>query len=548
MKTIFIYGAGNLGRAIAACFCSEKVKILGFIDNFKSGQILVEDIYYPCISTDEAILKRPDFIMIASREYEAEMIEDLLQKNYPKKNIVPFNMNLAELSTLMPLVTDKGWQYLNTIYCSNAFFRLKNATFDKFEAVFLQMKNSRNDFSAKCNWQEIKIRQMEARQEQMWRMQKDLLENALTANNEHTKKKIVLVTLEHDANVPERMIAKCTEWLLYKILEEKHKNAKSFEIVSMDMRMTSIAVLHDAAGIIFVGGGIIKPNHKFSMFPFLIDSIVEIADDYNIPVMFSSVGVEGYNTNDARFAIMRRALNRKCVKVISVRDDIETLRDCYMQKNQIKKIYLAADAAVWAKEVYGISSNKSSQIVGLGLIRLDAYKEEKTISDENEVFRIYKELIECLEKHNMPYKFFTDGLPSDYQFLLQLQEKLPYVNWHEHTVDRPQSGEELMNTIAGFKGVIAPRLHANILSYALDIPSIGMIWNKKVEYFGDSIGYPERFFYLDEKCNGKIMVDALIEAMQSGNSVSRKKLYCDTTKEALNDFLNYIDSERGCKK
>lgn len=541
MKIIFIYGAGNLGRAIAACFCSEKVKILGFIDNFKSEQVLVEDTYYPCMSTDEAILKVPDFIMIASREYEAEMIEDLLKKGYPEKNIVPFHMNLAELSTLMPLTTDKGWQYLNTIYCSNAFFRLNDALLGKFKTMFLQQKNNTDYFSAKCNLQEMKIRQIEARQEQMWRMQKELLENALTTNNEHTKKKIVLITLENDANVPERILSKCTAWLLYKILEERHKDAKSFEIVSMDMRVASIAILHNAAAIIFAGGGIIKPNHKFSMFSFLIDSIVEIADDYNIPVMFNSVGVEGYNINDARFAIMRKALNKKCVKVISVRDDIETLSDCYMQKNCDKKIRLAADAAVWAKEVYGISSDKNSQVVGVGVIRLDAYSEEKSILNENEVFRIYKELIECLEKRNMPYKFFTDGLPSDYQFLLQLQEKLPYVNWHEHMVDRPQSGEELINTIAGFRGVIAPRLHANILSYALDIPSIGMIWNKKVEYFGDMIGYPERFFYLDEKCTGWKMVDTLVKAMQSGNSVSHKKLYRDTTKEALNDFLNYIN-------
>lgn len=50
-----------------------------------------------------------------------------------------------------------------------------------------------------------------------------------------------------------------------------------------------------------------------------------------------------------------------------------------------------------------------------------------------------------------------------------------------------------MQEIAGFRAIIAHRLHANIIAYSLGIPSVGLSWDHKVVDIG-TISGRERYF------------------------------------------------------
>jgi glycerophosphoryl diester phosphodiesterase len=42
-------------------------------------------------------------------------------------------------------------------------------------------------------------------------------------------------------------------------------------------------------------------------------------------------------------------------------------------------------------------------------------------------------------------------------------------------------------------GMIACRMHSNIIAYALGIPSVGLVWNEKMTFWGQKCGYPGRY-------------------------------------------------------
>ena len=62
---------------------------------------------------------------------------------------------------------------------------------------------------------------------------------------------------------------------------------------------------------------------------------------------------------------------------------------------------------------------------------------------------------------------------------------------------RPAEGAELVRIISDYKGIIATRLHTNIIAYSMGCPSIGLVWNDKLAQWGAGIGHPERFVEAD---------------------------------------------------
>jgi hypothetical protein len=75
--------------------------------------------------------------------------------------------------------------------------------------------------------------------------------------------------------------------------------------------------------------------------------------------------------------------------------------------------------------------------------------------------------------------------------------------------------ERLIDKISAYSGVIAYRLHANITSYSLGIPSIGLIWNQKIPMFYEAIDYPGRAIG-SKDWNSETVVAALCRAISEG--------------------------------
>lgn len=197
------------------------------------------------------------------------------------------------------------------------------------------------------------------------------------------------------------------------------------------------------------------------------------AQERNIPVYFSGVGVEGYDENDERCQMLKKALRYPCIKGISVRDDLDTLKTCYLEGLDTP-CYRVCDPAVHTKTVYGISKSTDSNIIGIGVIRSRIF-EDYGISgiDADKQLNLWCSLIRELENRGYDWKLFVNGLKSDFDFALKCWTPGKRRGKDRYLVPRPTESRELVETIASFRGVVACRMHANIIAYSLGIPSVG---------------------------------------------------------------------------
>lgn len=401
-------------------------------------------------------------------------------------------------------------------------------------------------------------------------------------------KKIALVGLKYDTNLGDPIIYESTKFLVEKALKEKGIN--EYEIIPLDMtgrigfnsyanyptnkivsygkkilgNTLKISLkltkkikrfnhnlqikkwylsneynrnlyfynkqLKNVDMIIFVGGGIIK--YKYQSFNFYIESIIKIAEKNNIPVIFNSVGVEGYDENDSRCALLKKALNKNCVKLITTRDDLKTLEMSYLEN---KKIITAqvSDPATWIGDAFNVKKDDNSGVFGLGVIRDKIFRDNDIDISEEQLLSLWRDIIDTLDKRNEKWVIFTNGLSYDYEFGIKLMKYLGRENEIEDKVlDIPKTPEELVKNISKFKGIIASRLHACIIAYSLEIPAVALVWNNKLSMFGKSINASERFI-TNENFNARHIVDTLEEAVRSGYDLEEKLRYKNTSIEYL---------------
>lgn len=330
-------------------------------------------------------------------------------------------------------------------------------------------------------------------------------------NSIHSKINILLVEIVN-RNFGDTVIADNTYALLQRALPRSSREQyviHHYNFYSEDDAMISAADL-----IVFDGGGIIK--FKREKFYFYIAHILEKAQERNIPVYFSGVGVEGYDETDERCQMLKKALRYPCVKGISVRDDLDTLKTCYLEGLDTP-CYQVCDPAVYTQTVYDISKSADSNIIGLGIVRHRIFEDHDFPQITREFqLDMWCSLIRELESRGYGWKLFVNGLKSDFDFALEVLDAMgKSAEKDRYLVPRPTESRELVETIASFRGVVACRMHANIIAYSLGIPSVGLVWNDKLTFWGKSIGYPERFL-TTEHFTAKEIADCLESSLKQG--------------------------------
>ena len=292
---------------------------------------------------------------------------------------------------------------------------------------------------------------------------------------------------------------------------------------------------HETIGIIFAGGGIIK--YKVQNLPFYVDEITRIAEKRHIPVMFSAVGVEGYDEKDRRCLLLKKAINRKAVKIISTRDDDMTLKEKYCTNGQLI-LRVADPACSVSRFVPQKKYSSSNKTIGLGMVRKDLFTDYGIEVSEEKLLQLWAEIYRKLTDKGYQCKAFCNGAKSDWSFLGKWAEYMGFSAEQQAQVliDRPESAEELIQIIQSFDGIVAVRLHAGIIAYSCGIPFAALVWNQKQRFFGEQIGLPERF--LESKdFSGDRIVDCLIQALDKGYQRIDKEPFCRTTEDAMKVFI-----------
>lgn len=348
------------------------------------------------------------------------------------------------------------------------------------------------------------------------------------------KKKVNILMAEIvNKNLGDAVIADSALYMLSKAIPVYDKGmfcVHRYNLFSEDYEMVARADI-----IIFSGGGIIK--YKSERFYYYIAKIIDVANKHAIPVYFNGVGIEGYDSENENCKMLRSALNCPCVKGISVRDDIDTLKGCYLDSPTSVKCSSVTDSAVFTDKVYKIKQNKASNVIGLGVVRGDIFVDhgESEITPEYQL-EMWRGIISKLEGTGYDWQLFTNGAESDYSFAKKIIEHLNLsARKAQLLAPRPVCSRQLVEIISGYKAVIAGRMHANVIAYALAIPSVGLIWNDKLRFWGNKIGYPERFI---SPCNmtAEAITLALFDSIDRGVSKMDKAL-CNESIHELRAFV-----------
>lgn len=356
---------------------------------------------------------------------------------------------------------------------------------------------------------------------------------------EMCKKINVLLVSIVNRNLGDTVIADTARYYIEKAIS--HIQNITYQVFQYNIYVEDPELLRLADLIIFAGGGLIKYKQEF--FYEKVSNILDVAEEKQIPVFFNGVGVEGYEEEDERCQALKQRLNYSCVKGITGRDDIHLLKDSYITNTNIR-VKKAIDSAIAVPEVYNIRRDKNSKVIGLGIIRdqifqdygIDGFDKERQIS-------LWLSMINEIESCGYEWQLFTNGLRADYCFALEILKAAGKENERErYLVDRAIFTKQLIQTIAGYKGIIAGRMHSNIIAYALKVPSVGLVWNEKLSYWGERIGYPERFIK-PEQMDASYIVSVLIESMKKG---VRKRLSVCAYEYVLQRELRYFLRENGC--
>jgi len=268
--------------------------------------------------------------------------------------------------------------------------------------------------------------------------------------------------------------------------------------------------LENADLIIFGGGGLIKFHRQ--NFHYFLNVITSYAQDHEIPVLINAQGVEGYDANNGECHILKQALNRKCVKYISTRDDLTMLQDCYVENHDIE-VKKVCDPAFWTAETYGIDIKESeNRLVGLNVIRPNIFGEYLYKIDKSDFMKLYYDIIVKLNELGFVIQLFSNGTVEDSGFIDDLTNTYPeIINRYNVSIAIPKNTRDLVDTIAGYERYIAVRLHASIIGTVLGIPNISLVWNNKQTLFGEQIGM-EKNYLMKQDFNADTVIERLLDA------------------------------------
>ena len=268
--------------------------------------------------------------------------------------------------------------------------------------------------------------------------------------------------------------------------------------------------LMDADLILFAGGGLVKFHRQ--NFHFFIDDITSLAEEKGIPVLFNAVGVEGYDARDKECRLLKRALNRSCVKAITTRDDLAMLRDSYVENSAID-VRAVCDPAFWTAETYGVRRcAKTPRTIGLNVIRPEIFAEYGRGVSRSGLTRLYAEVIGSLVSGGWHVELFSNGVAADSDFIGHLFSSCPQLKGNPHvSAAFPATAEAFVRTIAGYERFMAVRLHSSIVGTVLGIPNISLVWNRKQPFFGRQVGMTENYVDRDGFDSANV-VDRLLAA------------------------------------
>ncbi|WP_417484387.1 polysaccharide pyruvyl transferase family protein [Maricaulis salignorans] len=251
-----------------------------------------------------------------------------------------------------------------------------------------------------------------------------------------------------------------------------------------------------ATSAILVGGGQLFSDAHMN-FPVKLAELGTQAGARQIPMAIHGVGV-AKNWRRRAAVLFSDLLDSSqlmsiCVRDTASRDNLERLVKDHGLRRSTVDIRVAPDPAFMAAETFGLNAagNETGRI-GLGVTHpaaLHAHGDYARVSERDAILSL-AELASNLIACGFCPVLFTNGAFEDEAFLAKTLNATAFeaLEGRVEVAPAPTSPRMLAQSIAGFDGVIAHRLHANILSYALGGVPVGLAWDAKMHGFFGLIG------------------------------------------------------------
>ena len=347
--------------------------------------------------------------------------------------------------------------------------------------------------------------------------------------------RILLLTNRDSDNVGDQVIEACDISLISTIMmnlglspEDFVINSRAAAIVSKqyvktkdpELLATARSVIQECDLIIFGGAPVF--NYLYQIFYERTAVTLELAKEYNKPVIFSAIGIEGYHEDNKKCQRLKETLNFDCVRQITTRDDFLSLEK-YKGQDHIT-IGRVSDPAVFTPKVFKnffppisekapAKGEAGRKKIGLFVLRANGFKDNGVKFSREEAAAMWKEIVQELEARGYDYELLTSGHFGDEAFLDYLIRN--YGIKEEKCVFNINFPERLLQHISSYDGIISCRLHPSIIAFSFKIPSLGLIWNLKVKYFYEAIGHEDRLVNVKETTASEI-VSRLEKVMDEG--------------------------------
>lgn len=161
----------------------------------------------------------------------------------------------------------------------------------------------------------------------------------------------------------------------------------------------------------------------------------------------------------------------------------------------------------------------------------------KKLTDE-EYIRFWVSIISSAYNSGYQVSIFSNGDPEDYKFAKAVHFKLKNLGYNITLYPRPLKPVELIKIINNFANVIATRMHAGIISYALGNQPLAISWDKKVDGVWNSLGLGE--FVVSEKIFDSIDPWLILE--EKLTSIKKNPIKDNNIENINNILLNEINN------
>lgn len=247
------------------------------------------------------------------------------------------------------------------------------------------------------------------------------------------------------------------------------------------------------ADLLIIGGGQLLQD-EYLNFPIKVSGLMAEAAVHQVNTAVFSCGV-GRKWSLAASLLLRRSFRYPNVFYQSARDkDSMGYLDAHLAGLNRQPTLWAPDPALWTARAFNYSTARSNNSpIGIGIAHPLVLKNTSEVPSAfqlNSVAQFWVELIKELDRRKHQLTLFTNGSEEDSRFLEVIAQSIADValNHRPHVLPRARCASDLVCQIADFRGVVAHRLHANIVAFALGVPSVGLIWDSKVRGFFDLSG------------------------------------------------------------